>query len=189
MVQSAHPIRVPRHILLVLALATLTVNLTAQVRTINLHEMVESSGLVFVGSVAETRTGLDEHGELATWTTFRVEMPIGIMPLSMVTVKQLGGTADGRSHYLTHMRYFQRSERVLVMFYPTSSLGFTSPIGLDQAVWPVSNDGRVLGVRGTTLSGLGDLGRHGIAQHELQDIELSRFSSLLSDLLHGRKTR
>src|SRR5687767_246650 len=147
MVLSAHPIRLPRLILFVLVLATLTHSSSAQVRSINLSEMAESAGIAFIGSVAASHSGLDETGDIVTWTTFRVERPIGFLPVSMVTVKQIGGTANGISNYLSHMRYFQPGERVLAMFYPTSELGFTSPIGLDQAVWNVTSDGRIAGVR------------------------------------------
>jgi hypothetical protein len=190
MVLSARPIRMPRAVLLVLVLASLATPLSAQVRTINLVEMVQSAGLVFVGSVAERHSGLDENGDIVTWTTFRVEQPIGFVPVPMVTVKQLGGTANGLSHYLSHMRYFQNGERVLVMFYPTSSLGFTSPVGLDQAVWTVTNDGRVIGVDADALAGMGaSLARHGITVRPTQDIELDRFSALIGELLEGRSTR
>ena len=184
-------LRVSGAVLVALALAVVaTIPLTAQVRQINLREMVGSAGVAFVGTVVETHGGLDDDGEIVTWTTFRVEQPIGFVPVHLVTVKQLGGTANGLSHFLSHMRYFTLGERVLVMFYPTSTLGFTSPIGLDQGVWSVSTDGRVLGVRQSALEGMGtELARHGITPRPAQDIELARFTTLLEELFRGRDVR
>jgi hypothetical protein len=183
-----------RAFLLALAFASLAASLAtplaAQVRAINLAEMARSTGVAFVGTVAERHSGLDENGDIVTWTTFRVEQPIGFVATPLVTVKQLGGTANGLSHYLSHMRYFQPDERVLVMFYPTSSIGFTSPIGLGQGVWSVSGDGRVLGVSATALDGMGAiLARHGITLRPSQDIELARFVAVLEELLAGRTQR
>lgn len=190
MVQSARPVRMPRAFLFALVLASLATPLTAQIRAVNLLEMAESAGAAFVGTVAETHGGLDADGEIVTWTTFLVEQPISFIPVPLITVKQLGGSANGLSHYLSHMRYFRRGERVLVMFYPTSSLGFTSPIGLDQGVWSISPDGRVLGVRQSALEGVGPLlARHDISVSPVQDIELARFTPLLEELLRGRDGR
>lgn len=190
MVLSAHPIRLPRLLLLVLALAILSGTLTAQVRQINLSEMAASSGIAFVGTVAMVHTGLDESGDIVTWTTFRVDRPIGLLPVAMVTVKQIGGTANGISNYLTHMRYFKTGERVLAMFYPASEFGFTSPIGLDQAVWSVTDDGRVVGIRDEALNGMGaQLARHGIAATSSHEVALMPFVSLIEELLQGRSTR
>lgn len=190
MVHTAHSNRVPGILLCILALASLTVSLSAQVRTINLPEMAQSAGFAFVGSVVDVRSGQDELGDICTWTTFRVERPIGIMPVQMVVTKQFGGTANGLSHYVSHMRYFQSGERVLVMFYPESELGFTSPIGLDQAVWRVSDDGRVLGVTEAALSGMdARLARHGIVPAAMQDIALPKFIGLVEELLSGRTSR
>lgn len=191
MVPSVHRRGVSRLLLVVVALAGLSQTLTAQVRSINLAEMARSAGVAFIGTVADVRSGLDEDREIVTWTTFRVEQPIGFLPVPMITVKQLGGTADGVSHHLSHMRYFQPGERVLVMFYPTSELGFTSPIGLDQAVWTVTNDGRVVGVRQSALDGMGGaLARHGIAPRASQDVPLVPFVSLLEELIaQGRIIR
>ncbi|MBC8144579.1 MAG: hypothetical protein H7X80_03270 [bacterium] len=180
----------PRLLLFVLVLASLTDSLSAQVRTINLSEMASSAGIAFVGTVAARHSGLDETGDIVTWTTFRVERPIGYLPVSMVTVKQLGGTANGISNYLSHMRYFQPGERVLAMFYPTSELGFTSPIGLDQAVWNVTDDGRVAGIRDEALAGVeSQLARHGLAMSASHDLPLNPFVSLIEELLQGRTTR
>jgi hypothetical protein len=190
MVLSARPVRMSGAFLLALVLASLATPLSAQVRALNLREMAESAGTSFVGTVTETHSGLDDDGEIVTWTTFRVEQPIGFIPVSLVTIKQLGGTANGLTHQVPHMRYFRGGERVLVMFYPTSSLGFTSPIGLDQGVWPVSADGRILGVRQSALEGMdADLARHGITVRPPQDVELDRFTTLLEELLRGRTDR
>src|SRR5687768_12482958 len=98
MVHTAHSTRVPGILLCILMLTFLTGSLSAQVRTISVPEMAQSAGLVFVGSVVDVRSGLDDNGDICTWTTFRVERPISFLPVSMVTVQQFGGTANGLSH-------------------------------------------------------------------------------------------
>ncbi|MDB5034321.1 MAG: hypothetical protein JWQ98_1562 [Chlorobi bacterium] len=157
--------------------------LTAQVRTLNLREMVGSAGTIFIGSVAGVSSGSDEHGDIVTYTTFRVEQPIYGGAAGTVTVKQLGGASGGLSTRLEHMRYFRTGERVLVAFYPISSLGFTSPIGLYQAVWNVTSDGQVLGVGDTSLGGLDALLRRYHLDRNGGTVAASTFVSMIDDLL------
>ncbi len=117
---------------------------SAQVRVLPFQEMVASAGMIFIGTVSDVRGGTDEHGDIVTYTTFRVEQPIRGVSGSTITVKQLGGQAGGQGVKIAHMRYFAAGEKVLVMFYPVSDLGFTSPVGLNQGVWSVAADGGIL---------------------------------------------
>ncbi|MEO5930245.1 MAG: hypothetical protein ABIR47_09965 [Candidatus Kapaibacterium sp.] len=157
--------------------------LTAQVRTLNLREMVGSAGTIFIGSVTGVSSGSDEHGDIVTYTTFRVEQPIYGVSIGNITVKQLGGTSNGLSTKLEHMRYFRTGERVLVAFYPVSSLGFTSPIGLYQGVWNVTSDGQVLGVGDMALKGLDALLRRYHLDRNGGTVAASTFVSMIDDLL------
>jgi hypothetical protein len=160
----------------------------AQVRSINLREMTASAGTIFVGTVTDVHGGRDSHGDIVTYTTFSVEQAIHGVSGTTVTVKQLGGEADGMTTRLAHMRYFQRGERVLVMFYPVSELGFTSPVGLEQAVWNIGPDNQVYGVRPQILSDLGtEVARRGITMKS-GTIERTKFIGLINDLLAAAKT-
>jgi hypothetical protein len=158
-------------------------SLHAQVRSLDLREMVGSAGMIFVGVVTDVHGGYDENGDIVTYTTFSVEQSVQGVAGSTVTVKQLGGQAGGLSTYLQHMRYFKRGERVLAMFYPVSHLGFTSPVGLEQGVWTVGPDNRIYGVRPEILRGLGsELTRQGITATG-GAIERARFIGLIQDIL------
>jgi hypothetical protein len=160
------------------------VSLAAQVRALNLREMVASAGTIFIGTVATARSGTDEHGDIVTYTTFTVEEPIYGVAAKSVTVKQLGGEAGGITTRLAHMRYLGPGERVLVMFYPVSSLGFTSPVGLSQAVWNVTSGGLVTGVAPDAVSGVEALlRRHGAAVQGTGSIGRTAFVAVVDDLL------
>src|SRR4051812_20205294 len=120
---------ITRAVVMVLAIVIVSrAPLASQVRPLGLREMVASAGSIFIGTVATARGGTDEHGDIVTYTTFTIEEPIYGVAAKAITVKQLGGEAGGMVTRLEHMRYFQPGERVLVIFYPVSSLGFTSPI-------------------------------------------------------------
>ncbi len=127
----------------------------AQVRQVDLAEMVQSSGMIFSGQVLSVEGTTDERGDVVTRTTFQVEQPIrGVIPGS-VTITQYGGvTESGASMVLAHMRYFTPGERVLVLLYPPSELGFTSPIGMGQGVWSIDRNGDVLGLGAHLFAGI-----------------------------------
>lgn len=166
-----------------LMIPTLT-SVSAQVRTLNLREMVGASGMIFTGVVSQARGGTDEHGELVTYTTFKVERAVRGVPPEGVTIKQLGGESGGLGVRLEHMRYFREGERVLVMLYPVSQLGFTSPVGMNQGIWEISNDGRVHGVSDAALQGMEPLLReYNIDRNENGGIPVSSFIALLGGLL------
>jgi hypothetical protein len=173
---------------LLLALPFMAHPSQAQVRSINLREMIASAGTMFVGTVTDVRGGRDSHGDIVTYTTFSVEQNIHGVSGTTVTVKQFGGEADGITTRLEHMRYFRRNERVLVMFYPVSELGFTSPVGLEQAVWNIGSDNQVYGVRPEILQGLGtEVSRQGISMKS-GTIERTKFIALIRDVLAATKT-
>lgn len=159
-------------------------SLTAQVRQLGLREMVASAGTIFIGTVSGARGGTDEHGDIVTYTTFTVEEPIYGVAGRSITIKQLGGETSTISARLEHMRYFRPGERVLVMLYPTSKLGFTSPVGLNQGAWPVTTSGLITGVSGEALEGLGAvLRKYGASSQGNGSIGRSAFVAVIGDLL------
>jgi hypothetical protein len=167
-------------------LALTSLPLAAQVRTLGMPEMVNSAGAIFIGTATDVHGGYDEHGDIVTYTTFNVEQPIHGLAGSTVTVKQLGGQAGGLTTQLAHMRYFTRGERVLVMLYPVSDLGFTSPVGLSQGVWSVSGS-QITGVSAAALAGV-DLRKYGIAGAS-GPLDRVKFVAMINDLLKPGKTQ
>ena len=173
--------------LLLCSLAFLTTPLLmSQVREVDLKEMIASSGIIFSGVVTEVEGTLDENEEVVTYTTFRVEVPIrGVTPGSL-KIKQLGGVTDKGTTILAHMRYFTEGERVLVMLYPPSELGFTSPIGMGQGAWSVSDDNNVLGVSGSSLSSLSSLAKqHEVIPDSQDRVPLTNMIELIQAITEG----
>lgn len=170
-------------------LVLLALPISAQVRTLTMPEMVSAAGMIFVGTVVDVHGGIDSEGEIVTYTTFQVEQPVlGVSGLT-VTVKQLGGEANGLSTWIMHMRYFRRGEHVLVMFYPASQLGFTSPVGLGQAVWSVSADGSVQ-IPAATLQSTGALARkYGVDPTGARPASRAAVINLIKGLKKGGNAR
>jgi hypothetical protein len=181
-----------------LALLSLALFLTAastshaQVRPLGLQEIVQSAGCSFIGTVTGTRSAFDANQQVVTYTTFRVDEAVTGRPNSVVTIKQLGGVIDGQDLRITHIRYFVKGEQVLVAMYPNSDLGFSNPVGLDQAVWPVTKGGRILNVTARQLEGMSPiLSQYGIAQDNARPsaaLSVSRdsFTSLIKALASDR---
>lgn len=158
----------------------------AQVRTIELREMIRSAETIFAGRVTEVRSGLDERGDIVTHTTFSVEHNVRGANSMTITIKQFGGRWNGRTLLIPHLRYFQKGERVMVMLYPVSDLGFTSPVGLSQAAWVVK-DGMVTGITAASLKQIPALlKKHGIAATTTTvSIPVATFSALVRDIQKG----
>ena len=163
----------------------------AQVRPLGLQEIVQSAGSSFVGTVTGTRYGYDANHDIVTYTTFRVDEVVTGHPSSSVTIKQLGGVLGGLDTRITHIRYFAKGEKVLVSIYPNSELGFSNPVGLDQAVWPVTKSGMVLNVAPHQLEGLqAVLPEYGIGEGaarttQAQAIHKDSFVKLMKSLASG----
>lgn len=163
--------------------------LAAQVRTLTFQEMVSSAGTIFVGTVTDVHGGTDEHGDIVTYTTFRIEQPILGASGSTILIKQLGGNDRGLSNRISHMRYFQKGEHLMVMLYPESDLGFTSPVGLSQGVWSVGADGTIP-LQGTLLQGLGGLSKqYGIDPSGKKPASRAAVISLINGLRKGGAAR
>lgn len=162
--------------------------LTAQVRQVGLGEMIGAAGMIFAGTVTDVRGETDENGDIVTRTTFRVESPIrGVLPGS-VTIKQFGGKTDKGMMYLEHMRYFVEGERVLVMLYPPSDLGFTSPIGMGQGAWTVSDQGNVQGIAPDLLKDLKGLpAQYGVKPGASRQVPLANLIALIGAVTGGGK--
>ncbi len=189
MTQYRHDDGMRPSLLIPLLLLAAALPLRAQVRTLDLREMAGSAGMIFTGSVMELEGRNDEHGNICTFTTFLVEQPITPIQGPVVAVKQYGGDDGRRSARLAHARYFQKGERVLVMLYPVSELGYTSPVGLSQGVWEVSPEGMVIGIDTRILVGLEPL----LKKYKVSTVErtvsipLDTFAAMIWEIREGGK--
>lgn len=150
-------------------------------------EMTSAAGTIIIGTVTQARGALDERGDPVTYTTFRVEQAIKGSPGATFTIKQYGGITPKVSMLINHMRYFRSGERVLVMLYPPSRLGFSSPVGLDQGAWSVDG-GMVQRVSDEALGGMSPtLTKYGLSLRSSQSIARGTFVSVLRDVMAQRR--
>ncbi len=161
---------------------------TAQVRQVDLSEMVEASGMIFSGQVLSVEGTTDERGDIVTRTTFRIEQPVrGVMP-GTVTITQYGGVTESGSMVLAHMRYFTEGERVMVFLYPPSELGLTSPIGMNQGAFTIDAQNRLLGLGPHLFEGLDALlSSLKIARDSQGGMPLTSMISLIGALAGGTR--
>lgn len=157
----------------------------AQVRPMNLQEMVQAAGTIFIGTVTEAR-GAIERGEFVTVSSFKVEQTVkGTLPSTYV-VRQYGGQVGDRGMIVPHIRYFRTGERVMVMLYPASSIGFTNPVGLNQGIWSITSNGSIAGVTDQALNGLAWLVRkYRLSTADVQTVSRSSFIGMVRDLMAG----
>lgn len=123
-------------------LATLTVALgfvlpvqAASVLPLYLDEMIDTSAVAFEGRVTATRTVRDEATKLVvTYTTFEVRDVLKGAVAATHEIKQLGGSLphEGLEYRVHGIPSFEVGEDYVVFLAGTSSLGFSSPIGLSQ---------------------------------------------------------
>ncbi len=170
-------------VLTIVFLLVSSTSLPAQALPLNLRQMVDASGRIFTGTVVDVRGGTDENDDIVTFTTFMVERTIKGAPASMVTIKQFGGDFNGLSTKIMDMRYFQPGERVLVILYPNSDMGFTSPIGMNQGAWTV-DQGMLRGVSLTVLEGIGSMAAdYGLHREADGSVQLENFIAMISGIV------
>ncbi len=112
----------------------------SRVLPLNLPQLVEDAGKIFVGKCTEVRTGKDpQSGLIVTWTTFEVQEGVKGDVQEVETIKQIGGTHEGVTA-TTFTPVFRVGEEVLLFVYPESPIGLTTAVGLNQGVFNVYTD-------------------------------------------------
>jgi len=139
---------------LLLVSVYLPASVYAQVREMDLREIVGDAGKIFVGTVQKVWGAIDQNGDIVTYTTFKVEENVEGVSSKTITIKQLGGEYNGTNTRLAEIRYFTPGERVVLSMYKESNLHFTCPVGLHQGVWPVSKNNMVSGIQANQLAGI-----------------------------------
>ena len=129
----------------------------SQVAVVNLATMTRQADRVFRGVCVSARSGLDARGLPVSEYLFRnFETLAGTAPTT-VTVRQYGLLREDRTTlcpgYLPRiegMPEYRVGSEYLLFLNPTSALGLTSPIGLEQGRFHVLRDrqGRMLAVNG-----------------------------------------
>ena len=131
-----------RKALVLIALLCLTVPAanSSRVLPLNLPELVEDAGKIFIGKCIDVKTGKDpETGLIVTWTTFKVIEGIKGELEETETIKQIGGTHEGITA-TSFTPEFRVGEEVLLFVYAESRIGLTTAVGLNQGVFNIYTD-------------------------------------------------
>jgi hypothetical protein len=134
-----------KRLLLALA-ASFTICMSAHATSVlplYLDEIVDSAAVAFEGTVVSNRTTRDDaSGFVVTYTTFRVHEALKGNPGETVTIKQVGGElpAEGIREKAYGVPRFTAGQSVVLFLYGTSQAGFSSPVGLDQGRFMISNE-------------------------------------------------
>ena len=106
------------------------------VRPMNLEEMVQNSGAIFLGECTGAQSGRDDRGLPSTTYTFRVLKSVRGAAGKTVTIKQFGlKDIDLRSSQVFQvpgMPAYEPGRRYLLFLTQESSHGFCAPVGLMQ---------------------------------------------------------
>jgi len=121
-----------------------------------LDEVIDQSTTAFEGTVTEQRSGRDpQTHDIVTYTTFAVSDVLkGSVPTTY-TVKQIGGAVPGEkiAFRVPGVPKFNVGQDYVVFMAGVSSQGFSSPIGLAQGRFVVTQDAK--GAKGAKRVGNG----------------------------------
>jgi len=127
-----------------------------RVRPIPLGDMVGRAGRIFVGRCVGRTTRVDEATRIPVADyTFAVTNPIKGVGRGQTTVR-MPGSLD--QPYFAGLPSFDIGEEVLLLLYPESGAGFSTPMGLDQGRFRIvmGDDGEAAAVNGNGNEGLFD---------------------------------
>lgn len=108
-----------------------------------LDEIVDSAAVAFEGTVVSNRTTRDEAtGLVVTYTTFKVHEALKGNPGETYTIKQIGGDlpAEGVRQKSHGVPRFTTGQSLVVFLYGVSDAGFSSPVGLEQGRFLISDE-------------------------------------------------
>ncbi len=113
----------------------------AQQRSLSLQEVVDAAGAIFSGKVTKIWCERDAAtGFIVTYTQVEVQDAVRGAHGGRFTFKQYGGSHGGLRVVIPDMSYFSEGEEVVAFLYPASSLGLTSPVGINEGKLAVRLD-------------------------------------------------
>lgn len=110
---------------------------------ISLEQLSTRATLIFYGKVISNQVKKDDQsGHIATFTEFEVIDLIKGTAGNTHTIKQIGGyLKDSNTRLMIHgVPEFQTGKEYVVFLPEKSSLGFCSPLGLQQGSFPVTTE-------------------------------------------------
>jgi len=109
----------------------------SRVRDLSLTEMATKAGSIFSGQVSSA-VAATVHGLPVTRVTFEVDDDIKGTPGESITLTLLGGDRQhGLPYRVPGLPQFRAGEEWLLLAYPPSEAGLTSPVGLFQGAFRV----------------------------------------------------
>ena len=132
--------------LFIILTASLLISPTAQATSllpINLQQLSTRATTVFHGVVTANEVRKDERtGHIATFTSFEIIEPIKGEITANHTIKQIGGydKESNIRHHVHGVPRFKNGMEYIVFLPEASSLGFCSPLGLQQGSFMVRSD-------------------------------------------------
>jgi hypothetical protein len=126
--------------------ASLTIHLpvhATSVLPLYLDEIVDTASVAFEGTVVSSRSTRDEAtGFVVTYTTFKVHEVLKGDAGETYTIKQVGGElpAQGIREKSHGVPRFTTGQSLVVFLYGASQAGFSSPVGLEQGRFMISDE-------------------------------------------------
>lgn len=127
-------------LLVMMCCAALAVSHATSVLPLQLDRIIDDAELAFQGicignrSEREATTGL-----IVTYSTFDVLDTLKGSLGASHTIKQIGGQGDGMRHRVEGVPTFAVGQEYVVFLYGMSRAGFSSPVGLGQGQFTVSD--------------------------------------------------
>ena len=124
-----------------LGFATILPAAAASVVPLYLDEIIDRSAVAFEGVCLENRTEREAStGWIVTYTTFEVRDVLKGGVSATHVIKQLGGTlaAEGLAYQIPGIPKFVVGESYVVFLAGVSSAGFSSPVGLAQGQFSIT---------------------------------------------------
>lgn len=113
----------------------------ASVLPLYLEEVIDTATTAFEGTCTENRTEVDPATQfVVTYTTFAVLDTLKGTPGATHVIKQIGGSlpGEGPQHRVHGIPTFTVGDTYVVFLAGVSSIGFSSPIGLGQGRFAVT---------------------------------------------------
>jgi hypothetical protein len=115
----------------------------ARVRSLNLEELAGRADRIFQGRCIQVRVGTDpDLGQVVTYVSFAPQASVKGNVHGRLTIKLLGNeSATARpDEALEGLPRFQEGEEVVLLLYPDSARGLTSPVGFGQGKFKILRD-------------------------------------------------
>ncbi|MGI9103791.1 MAG: hypothetical protein ACR2IF_15230 [Terriglobales bacterium] len=147
-----------RAIAVVVALLVLGASICSATTVIpmSVEELTAAATQVIEARAVSSRSAWNaEHTLIFTYTTFEVQRALKGAASPTITVKQLGGSAEGYTQKVAGVRYAQTGEQTVLFLRPSAAAdGTFVVVGLMQGHFRVyqSGDGSVLATNGVTAS-------------------------------------